>query len=160
MRLQSQIDCTAKHLYNTNTLAGDWGQGSVLVRTITRSWHSWWCDIRWFLPLRLCYTPLHETKRPGKQSKCQILWVRQNPARGLWCCVYCTTNSADVNEAGFLNVRNRTRQRQMHAVLLLFRPLTNIGIQNLGMWVIYNLAKAYSRIQNSLPSRGLGSQQW
>ena len=35
----------------------------------------------------------------------------------------------------------------MHAVLLLFRPLPNVGIQNLGMWGMYNLAKAYRSIK-------------
>ena len=39
----------------------------------------------------------------------------------------------------------------MHAVLLLFRPLPNVGIQNFGMWGMYNLAKAYRSIQNPSP---------
>ena len=34
----------------------------------------------------------------------------------------------------------------MRAVLVLFRPLPNVGIQNLGMWGMYNLAKAYRSI--------------
>ena len=38
----------------------------------------------------------------------------------------------------------------MHAVLLLFRPLPNVGIQNFGM---YNLAKAYRGIQKSVANR-------
>ena len=43
-----------------------------------------------------------------------------------------------------------TINRQMHAVLVLFRPLRNVGIQNFGMWGKYNLAKAYSSIKNPL----------
>ena len=39
----------------------------------------------------------------------------------------------------------------MHAVLVLFRPLPNVGIQNFGMWGMYNLAKAYRSIEIPLP---------
>ena len=39
----------------------------------------------------------------------------------------------------------------MHAVLVLFRSLPSVGIQNLGMWGMYNLAKAYRSIKNPLP---------
>ena len=39
----------------------------------------------------------------------------------------------------------------MHAVLVLFRPLPNVGIQNFDMWGMYNLAKAYRSIENPLP---------
>ena len=39
----------------------------------------------------------------------------------------------------------------MHAVLVLFRPLPNVGIQNFGMWGMYILAKAYRSIENPLP---------
>ena len=38
----------------------------------------------------------------------------------------------------------------MHAVLVLFRPLPNVGIQNLGMWGMYNLVKAYRSVKNPL----------
>ena len=57
------------------------------------------------------------------------------------------------NSAGFPNTcwKNQTRWRQMHAVLVLFRPLPNVGIQNFGMWGMYNLAKAYRSIENPLP---------
>ena len=41
----------------------------------------------------------------------------------------------------------------MHAVLLLFRQLPNVGIQNFGMWGMYNLAKAYRGIQKSIANR-------
>ena len=41
----------------------------------------------------------------------------------------------------------------MHAVLLLFRPLPNVGIQNFGMWGMYNLAKAYRSIKKSIANR-------
>ena len=39
----------------------------------------------------------------------------------------------------------------MRAVLVLFRPLPNVGIQNFGMWGLYNLAKAYRSIKSPLP---------
>ena len=39
----------------------------------------------------------------------------------------------------------------MHAVLVLFRPSPNVGIQNFGMWGMYTLAKAYRSIKHSLP---------
>ena len=39
----------------------------------------------------------------------------------------------------------------MHAVLVLFRPLLNVDIQNFGMWGMYNLAKAYGNIENPGP---------
>ena len=39
----------------------------------------------------------------------------------------------------------------MHAVLVLFQPSPNVGIQNFGMWGMYNLAKACRSIENLLP---------
>ena len=41
----------------------------------------------------------------------------------------------------------------MHAVLVLFRPLPNVGIQNFGMWGMYTLVKAYRSIQKSIANR-------
>ena len=38
----------------------------------------------------------------------------------------------------------------MHAVLLLFRPLLNAGIQNFGLWGMYSLVKAYRSIKKSI----------
>ena len=38
----------------------------------------------------------------------------------------------------------------MHAVLLLFPPLPNAGIQNFGMWGMYDLVKAYRNMQKSI----------
>ena len=46
-----------------------------------------------------------------------------------------------------------TITRQMQAVLVLFRPLTNVDIQNFGMWGMYNLAKAYGNIENPFANR-------
>ena len=44
--------------------------------------------------------------------------------------------------------------RRMHVVLLLFHwPLPNVGIQNFGMWVMFNLAKAYRSIQKYIANR-------
>ena len=44
----------------------------------------------------------------------------------------------------------------MHAVWLLFRPLPNIGIQNFGMWGMYDLAKASRNMQKSIANRRVG----
>ena len=41
----------------------------------------------------------------------------------------------------------------MHAVLVLFQPLPNVGIQNFGMWGMCNLAKAYRSMQKSIANR-------
>ena len=41
----------------------------------------------------------------------------------------------------------------MHVVLLLFRPLPNVGIQNFDMWGMYNLGKAYRNIKKSIVNR-------
>ena len=41
----------------------------------------------------------------------------------------------------------------MQAVLLLFRPLLNVGIQNFSMWGMYDLAKAYRNMQKSIANR-------
>ena len=38
----------------------------------------------------------------------------------------------------------------MQAVLLLFRPLQNAGIQNFGMWGMYDLSKAYRSMHKSI----------
>ena len=41
----------------------------------------------------------------------------------------------------------------MHAVLLLFRPLPNVGIQKFSMWGMYDLSKAYRSMQKSIANR-------
>ena len=41
----------------------------------------------------------------------------------------------------------------MHAVLLFFQTLPNVGIQNVSMWGMYNLAKAYRGIKKSMANR-------
>ena len=63
---------------------------------------------------------------------------------------HCTKNSG-----GFPNTcwKSDTITRQMHAVLVLFRPLPNVDIQNFGMWGMYNLAKAYGNIENPFANR-------
>ena len=67
-------------------------------------------DRRWFLPLRLRYTPLHDIKGPGKQSKryCANFSARRPqsreiPALGMWRLpwVYCANDITDVNEARY-----------------------------------------------------------
>ena len=98
------------------------------------------------------------SKGPGKQSKryeCQLL----RKANTVWRNPGMTTDDVFLIftwalkiEAGFpILVGNETRWRQMHAVLVLFRPLPNVGTQNFGMWGMYNLAKAYRSIKNPLP---------
>ena len=41
----------------------------------------------------------------------------------------------------------------MHMVLVLFRPLPNVGIQNFSMWGMYDMAKAYRSIKISIANR-------
>ena len=41
----------------------------------------------------------------------------------------------------------------MHAVLLFFRPLQNVGIHNFGMRGMYDLSKAYRSMQKSIANR-------
>ena len=41
----------------------------------------------------------------------------------------------------------------MHAVLVLFRPLPNVGIQNFGMWGMCKLVNAYRSIKKSIANR-------
>ena len=63
---------------------------------------------------------------------------------------HCTKNSG-----GFPNTwwKSDTITRQMHAVLVLFRPLPNVDIQKFGMWGMYNLTKAYGNIENPFANR-------
>ena len=83
------------------------------------------------------------TSPPGEHS---TVW--RNPGT---CCLPHVYHCAK-NNAGFPNSRWKTptRLRQMHAVLVLFRPLPNVGIQNFGMWGMYTLVKAYRNIQKSI----------
>ena len=59
------------------------------------------------------------------------------------------------NNGGFPNTcwKSDTITRQMHAVLVLFRPLPNVDIQKFGMWGMYNLTKAYGNIENPFANR-------
>ena len=45
----------------------------------------------------------------------------------------------------------------MHAVLLLFQPLPNVGIQNLGMWGMYDFAKAFKSIKKPIANSDLSN---
>ena len=67
--------------------------------------------------------------------------------------VYCAKNITDVNKAGYPNFGNWTRLKQMHVVLLLCRPLPNVGKQNFDKWVMYDSAKAYRSIKKSIANR-------
>ena len=51
----------------------------------------------------------------------------------------------------YVGAKNSPIHVGMHVVLVLFLSLPNVGIQNLGMWGVYNLAKAYRSIENPLP---------
>ena len=59
------------------------------------------------------------------------------------------------NSSGFPNTcwKSDTITRQMHAILVLFRPLPNVDIQNFRIWGMYNLAKAYGNIKNPVANR-------
>ena len=37
--------------------------------------------------------------------------------------------------------------------ILMFRPLQNVGIQNYGMWGVYDLSKAYRSMQKYIANR-------
>ena len=77
--------------------------------------------------------------------------VWQNPSTWRLPYVYhCAKNSARFPDSC---CNRRTPYRKMHAVLLLFRPLPKVGIQNVGMWGMYNLAKAYRGIKKSIANR-------
>ena len=98
--------------------------------------HDWRWNASWSQPLRQANT------------------VWRNPD---W--LYDVLMSAHVyhcakNSGGFPNTRwkSDTITRQMHAVLVLFRPLPNVGIQNFSMWGMYDLSKAYRKAcKNPLP---------
>ena len=90
-----------------------------------------------------------------KRYECQLL----RKANTVWRNPGMTTDDACLMFTWALKIasgfpymlENKTRWRQKHVVLVLFRPLPNVGIQNFGMWGMYNLAKAYSNIKNPLP---------
>ena len=63
---------------------------------------------------------------------------------------HCAKNSGGLPNTCW---KSDTITRQMHAVLVLFRPLPNVDIQNFGMWGMYNLAKAYGNIENQFANR-------
>ena len=97
------------------------------------------------------------SKGPGKQSKrymCQLLCktntVWRNPGMTTDDVCLMFTWALKIAPGFPIHVRNQTQSRQMHAVLVLFRPLLNVGIQNFGMWGMYNLAKACRSITNRL----------
>ena len=99
--------------------------------------HVWRWNASWSQPLRQANT------------------VWQNPD---W--LYDVLMSAHVyhcvkNSGGFPNTcwKSDTITRQMHAVLVLFRPLPNVGIQNFSMWGMYDLSKAYRSMQKSIANR-------
>ena len=75
------------------------------------------------------------------------------PAHGVMMFALCLPLRKNSAEAVYPNLGNRTRSRQMHAVLLLFRPLLNVGIQNFGMWGMYDLAKTYRSIEKPIANR-------
>ena len=114
------------------------------------NWHTFEATFAGSLPYSSTTHRCMLWKAPGKQSQmqqCQLLrqttTVWRNP--GTWC--YDVLPSADVYFAF------RTRSRQMPAVLLLFRPLQNVGIQNFGMWGMYDLSKAYRSKEKSIANR-------
>ena len=115
-------------------LSGDWRQVSVAHAPINRRNHKI-CTLmkRNTLvpsPIASAIQSMHLTKGPRKQSKQYsanfsarrtIVW--QNPAHGLWPCVYlyCANNSTGVKQAGFpmLGIEHYKGKCML---LLLFRP--------------------------------------
>ena len=102
-------------------LSGDWRQVSVAHAPINRRNHKVGTLMKRNKlvpsPIASAIQSVHLTKGPRKQSKQYsanfsarqtIVW--QNPAHGLWPCVYlyCANNSTGVNAGGFPHVGNRT----------------------------------------------------
>ena len=103
--------------------------------------HWWWAG--WSQPLRQANTVW---RNPGYRL---TLW------RLPYACMSAYVYHCAKNSGGFPNTcwRSDTITRQMHAVLVLFRPLPNVDIQNFGMWGMYNLAKAYGNTENPFANR-------
>ena len=91
------------------------------------------------------------TSPPGEHSLAESRLTLFNDVCHMSAHVYhCTKNSG-----GFPNTcwKSDTITRQMHVVLVLFRPSPNVDIQKFGMWGMYNLAKAYGNIENPFAHR-------
>ena len=120
------------------------------VRKISLKLAHVWSDIRWFPPLLFLYIPLHDLSRAGETVLNATVPTSppvdhsqvESPTRG-----YCAKNSASVNKAGSNTIKANAR------CLLLFRPLSNFGIQNFSMWGMYDLSKAYRSMQKSIANR-------
>ena len=98
------------------------------------------------------------SKEPGKQSKryeCQLLrkantvWRNHGMTTDDVCLMF--TWALKIAPGFPIHVEKWDTMKANHAVLVLLRPLPNVGTQNFGMWGMYNLAKAYRSIKNPLP---------
>ena len=74
------------------------------------------------------------------------------PARGVWChmpYVYWTKNSTD----GIPVLWKSNMIKANAHCFTVVSPLPNVGVQNFGMWDMYNLAKASRSILKSIVNR-------
>ena len=121
------------------------------ARTVAKFAH-FWSDTR--------NTQWHEIKGAvGKQSKryeCQFL----RNANTVWRNPGMTTDDVCLMFTWALKIapgfpihvgKIRHDKGKCTLVLVLFRQLPNVGIQNFGMWGMYTLVKAYRSIENPLP---------
>ena len=86
---------------------------------------------------------LVQTSPPGEHSLAESRLT-------LWRAYVSYVYHCAKNSGGFPNTcwKLDTITRQMHAVLVLIRPLPNVDIQKFGMWGMYDLTKAYGNIEN------------
>ena len=100
---------------------------------------------------------MKSTGSVGKQSnryECQLL----RKANTVWR-IGMTTNDVCLMFTWALKIapgfpiswKTRHDKGKCTGFTMLFRSLPNVGIQHLGMWGMYNLAKAYRSIKNPLP---------
>ena len=69
----------------------------------------------------------------------------------IWWCLPDVYAGAE-NSTGFPNACQKYDTIKANACgLVLFRPLPNVGIQNFGMWGIYDIAKSSRSIKKPLP---------
>ena len=111
------------------------------------------CEVRCqIVPLKSIFCPT--LRRPRLEMKCQLVPTSPPGEHSLaesrltlWCAYVSSCLPLRKNSGGLPNTcwKSDTITRQMHVVLVLFRPLPNVDIQKFGM---YNLTKAYGNIEN------------
>ena len=122
------------------------------------------CEVRCqIVALKSIFCPI--LRRPRLEMKRKLdpnLSARRTQSGGIptdsvtrLSCMSAHVYHCAKNSGGFPNTcwKSDTITRQMHAVLVLIRPLPNVDIQKFGMWGMYNLTKAYGNIENPFANR-------